>query len=957
VSDKLSSEEYARQLGAKYGDRRKPDFERELQKVQQYFEAVSGKLSATYTIDSVLAVGGTGIVHKGHHNRFQQPVVVKINRPNFDAEGVSMVEREAQVLPALSHPNIIRVLDLWSFPDQTPQLTYIVEPFISGSKPLFTPDKEHADGTWLHGRLEELKRAMPSPLEFRRGDESAQGTEAISRLLADLAALFSQWVYVLSYIHSAGPSKANRYVYLDVKPENVLIDEHLRLTSIDYGSAEHLDASDQSPVEAVFTEQYAHPELLGRQRHKTSSNRVRSSFKRQELTPALDYYALGISMLEVLNEVAETRPHVVPQLPLYRSLHFLATRLLDGHNSVRSLRKPFAHASQVFQGLKDSDYKHIRYENLNDAHRDLEKERGRWSLEDQVPELATYSKDIVRVVPGYNTVLTPRLRSVIEHPLVARLKCVTQLGLVSLVYPTADHSRYDHALGSYTYSTYYVKSLFNDLGSPLFRNLVGKEDLSAALLAALLHDLGQYPLAHDLEEVHPRIFTHGLIGADLLEDAAPDWRGRTLRQIIEDPEHGWGVPWDLLRRIIGAHSKNLPFGTAGQDTGLKTDVLSAIVDGPVDADKADYIIRDSGRCELPYGSQLDVERFLRVLTVAIIPEEANPVRRVTLGVYDKGIASAHAFGQARHQLFSTVYWHHTSRIAKAMLQYATVIGLPQEVFGPNETTDRVNKEFEIRERLLEFVKSLKPPFDLRAHDSPHTPLGEEPGLDLSAEPPDQVIATVPGDSSGARSGAGATKGMPWYPGVAWTDWLMMRWVGDLPNSSDQSRNLIDGILARRLYKRIAAFPRGAAHEHLIQALEERLWPERLDLCKRLHERIYDELSRNWAKLDTQTNMTQSAFEELCSSNLLVLLDIPIPSKKMGYDRPLGVVPELKEKSYQQNARAASEDKSWSNIMQKMMEGIAPVRVLCHPDIRNLVSALFEPVETAMAKELSELLTL
>jgi hypothetical protein len=41
----------------------------------------------------------------------------------------------------------------------------------------------------------------------------------------------------------------------------------------------------------------------------------------------------------------------------------------------------------------------------------------------------------------------------------------------------------------------------------------------------------------------------------------------------------------------------------------------------------------------------------------------------------------------------------------------------------------------------------------------------------------------------------------------------------------------------------------------------------------------------------------------------------------------------------------------------MMEGIAPVRVLCHPDIRNLVSALFEPVETAMAKELSELLTL
>ena len=71
-------------------------------------------------------------------------------------------------------------------------------------------------------------------------------------MLDDLAALFSQWVSLLSHVHSKHRDAENGYVYLDVKPENVLIDEHLHLTSIDYGSVEHLDLHDQSPVDVFF---------------------------------------------------------------------------------------------------------------------------------------------------------------------------------------------------------------------------------------------------------------------------------------------------------------------------------------------------------------------------------------------------------------------------------------------------------------------------------------------------------------------------------------------------------------------------------------------------------------------------------------------------------------------------------------------------------------------------------
>ena len=256
-----------------------------------------------------------------------------------------------------------------------------------------------------------------------------------------------------------------------------------------------MDAEKPRSIKVFFTKHYAHPVLKDLKGEEASSNRVMRGIKQANLKPKFDYFALGISMLEILNAIAEIKSHLSTPIALYRSLHFLATRLLDGENSTRQPDRNFKHASQVFPGLREEDYEHLRYNNLDDTHRDLEKELGRWSLEDRLPELASYSKDIVRVVPGYNTVLTPRLRRVIEHPLVARLKYVTQLGLVSLVYPTADHSRYDHSLGSYTYTTYYVKSLFNDLGNPLFRNLVGTADVKAVLLAALLHDLGQYPLA------------------------------------------------------------------------------------------------------------------------------------------------------------------------------------------------------------------------------------------------------------------------------------------------------------------------------------------------------------------------------------------------------------------------------------------------------------------------------
>jgi serine/threonine protein kinase len=936
----------------KYGDRRSAEFKKERPQLREYVRAILDRTADTYGFEKALAVGGTGVVLTGKHKRFNQPVALKFNRPNTQANERSMVANEASVLPNLTHPNIISVLDIGERDDLKPTLTYLIEPFITGSKPFFSPDKDRVEETWLRCRVNSIKNSLPDLAKNFRGDDPGKTVAAVSELLGELTSLFSQWASLLAHVHSGHASAPHGYVFLDVKPENVLVDEHNHLTSIDYGSVEYVDTDDPSSIEVFFTERYAHPFFSKKKVEKPSANRVRGAIRREDVKPAFDYYALGTSILEILNEVASIRPHLVPQLPLYRSLHFLATRLLDGKNA-----KPeddhYEYAPQIFPGLQDADYSSLAYIDLADTYRDLQKERGQWNLEDRVPELATYSKDIVRLVPGFNTVLTARLRGVIEHPLVGRLKYVSQLGLVSLVYPTADHARYDHALGAYTYTTNYVKSLFNDLGNPIFRNLVSVEDLNAVLLAALLHDLGQYPLAHDLEEVHDGIFKHGRIGIALLEDNERDQRGRTLLQIITDPENGWGVPEQALRRILGAHSKNIDLQTGGGQASLKIDVLAAIIDGPVDADKADYIIRDSSRCELPYGSQLDIERLLRVLTVAIIPNETLPMRRVTLGVYDKGLVSAHAFGLSRYELLSTVYWHHTARIVKCMLQYATALGLPPEVYWPNSDEGQ-NRESEIRARLVEFLKALVPPFAVQGHYAINSAKeARRRAVDLGAEVLDDALAAT-GEASNAK--AQQLKKF-WYPGVAWTDWLMLEWIANLPSACTWSRNLIRGIQGRRLYKRVATWPRGGAHDDIIRALEELNWPGRLDLCKELQKRVLKKLKQDWGGLSTATALTQDEFDELCAANLLIVIDVPLPKKKIGYDRPLGVVPELKEKSYHQDSRQATEDRKWRETMETMIDGIAPVRILCHPDVRNLVSASYKPVDVGLAKVLRDLLGL
>ncbi|MFO0944245.1 MAG: HD domain-containing protein [Pirellulales bacterium] len=118
-----------------------------------------------------------------------------------------------------------------------------------------------------------------------------------------------------------------------------------------------------------------------------------------------------------------------------------------------------------------------------------------------LPELVG-SSQFVRIPPELDVPLTARVRAVLDTPAMQRLKEISQLGLVSLVYPGAIHSRFEHSLGVYRLALQVLKHLTQT--HPDWAMTVEVSDVKVFLLAALLHDVGHWPYCHPIEDMRLR---------------------------------------------------------------------------------------------------------------------------------------------------------------------------------------------------------------------------------------------------------------------------------------------------------------------------------------------------------------------------------------------------------------------------------------------------------------------
>lgn len=258
-----------------------------------------------------------------------------------------------------------------------------------------------------------------------------------------------------------------------------------------------------------------------------------------------------------------------------------------------------------------------------------------------IPEIRALDDSplLIRIPNQMDIPVTSRVLRLIDTPVFQRLKHISQLGLVSQVYPAANHSRFEHSLGVYRNCLLFLRHLSWD---ERFQASVSDSDAQTLLLAALFHDVGHWPFCHPIEDM-------GLEGLPRHEALAKEWLADpSVQQCIEED---WDTTVDRVVSIINKQGQS------------KTDqLLASILSGPIDIDKLDYLYRDSLHAGVPYGQNFDTLRLIRSLCL-----NKNGDR---LAIDRKGRTAAELMVFARYVMFSEVYWHHAVRGATAMLQRA-----------------------------------------------------------------------------------------------------------------------------------------------------------------------------------------------------------------------------------------------------------------------------------------------
>jgi uncharacterized protein len=261
-----------------------------------------------------------------------------------------------------------------------------------------------------------------------------------------------------------------------------------------------------------------------------------------------------------------------------------------------------------------------------------------------IPEVGRWrgAGGLVRIPPGVDVPLTGRVRRLIDTTAFRRLAQISQLGLVSLVYPAANHSRHEHSLGVFLAAIEYLDRLATD---ERFTAAVSARDAEVFLAAALLHDVGHWPFGHPIEDLRlPRIAGHESQAAAHI----------TTGEVADVLRTEWKVDPQAVAELV-----------AGKTVTPAQRVLRSMLSGPIDVDKIDYLVRDSLHAGVPYGQHFDRRRLINSMC---LNEAGN-----ALAITDKGKTAAEMMVFARYVMFSEVYWHHAVRAATAMLQRAFFI--------------------------------------------------------------------------------------------------------------------------------------------------------------------------------------------------------------------------------------------------------------------------------------------
>lgn len=827
----------------KLHDKGEENWKTESDDLKGIIRSIASSIGPRYVIHSPIQHGGVSVVIKVHDNELNITRALKFPRPiaaHLDLF-INIVKGEIANLMEATHQNIIEIYDQGKVRHGGKEYPYYIMKYIDGAT----------------DALKYFLSSMRNSLE--------------------LISVLRQLISAVCHLHSLN------ILHLDIKPENILIAPDGFAVLSDLGSARKTTGDPDEDMLIVATKGYIHPELIAKQWEATSDpNRIRGTIKRSQLHRKFDLYSLGKTVLTLLDTFD---PVVTKRMPPYdrKYLHLMACRALDGRNAESKREKAMSLPRSAFDELK--------YQDAGQIQLDLMKFTGEYPITRVVPEIDLFCARTIQTTSKWKTALTDRLVNTINHPSLQRLTGISQLGLIIQIYPTATHTRLEHVLGTFTNVAQYINALYNDPINPLFKQIMTAKDIIAALLAGLCHDIGHYPLAHDLHEAIPEAFDHETISIDILSGKQNWLFGKSLRQIIS---HEWGIDPIVVSNVLSADPS---------DTSLpiKLRIIHTLIDGPIDADKLDYLTRDSLSLGVPYGNSFDLSRFLSSLTI-VFKERENRLY-VALGIHEKGKISAESIAFTRYALFGTVYWHHTSRASKSMLHRAVWETIPTK-FSSVTGLRSLRNEF-----IQSFIQTEEPiaiPMRLGTPDE---------------KPLESLTQILPSDRQA------------------------LQWVYD--RTSVPAKKLLYMLNKRELFKRVLVvspvknrrlwdmllkYRRGSDPKNLI-ALENEIQKRIVDSVMKI-----DEPTRRQNSILTVDNTAQViAMHEKKE----IIITIDIPTGRPGSKIPLEYLPEADRQDVLQQwqlPNALEDSVIWVELHEKFLESVGKIRVFAHPEVSKVIQA-------------------
>jgi len=562
---------------------------------------LKSELKGRYVLGDSKGMGGAGIAFLATTASTESVRVIKILRPSIlgspELKGIKDdFISEGHKLSLLHHPNLAIIYD---FLHTAKYPFYIMDyiqgqDFASAAKHLA---KKYPNGGWLN-----------DVFEYAR-----------------------QLFHVLNYLHSNSPRPL---LHLDIKPDNFLVNLKRKTGFlIDFGIARYSNKADIHDKDTAIRGTF--PLWPSRYykylKHFTDENRTLFRINRRLVSPSLDLHlavrTISISLSEAMHIDSAPSSWDARIAARYR----LLTAICDVLDIDKNEGEPFHTAAEVCKWFDQGRIHDKRASNLFDY-------------------------GLVKVPGSFIDVYGKKIRQVTDTRVFQRLRGIKQLGFTYLVYPGAKHDRFEHSLGVFNNAIRYLDQLSSQNVDFRFRSSLSEEQVLGTALAALLHDIGHSPFAHQM----------------MIDGKYVDHELRTVNIITTDSE--------LKRAIVRSLGKDVyEFSVSLMDFIYKADhglpiervtdpsyhVLRSILSSAIDVDKLDYISRDSTHAGVPYGSIVDRDRLISSLRVWY----ASP-KEPTLVISDKGRACAEAMVFARYVLTSEVYWNHAVRAFSAMLSAA-----------------------------------------------------------------------------------------------------------------------------------------------------------------------------------------------------------------------------------------------------------------------------------------------